>query len=190
MKWLTKVLFLFLALLLPTAIFIFLKSFGKNEFVVPALFNDTVVAPHDCSSFVYTTPYSIRDSVLSELAWDSLNSMTLVVFLDSIPENQHQASLQIKRLLAEFQSEDFGIVTLAEKGQVSVTNSSFGPVKDLELPSESFLVLRNCIFLLHGLDNAVLVDSKRMIRGQYNMNDLDDADRLIMQEMNILFKRY
>lgn len=189
-RWVTKVLFLFLAFLLPTAIFIFLKSFGKNEFEVPALFNDSGPRPADCNSFRYTFPYSVQDSVLSELKWDNQDSITLVIFDDSIPENRHQKSVQVKRILSEFQSENFHIIRVAELSDQGPIKSLNDKVMNLELRHESFLIFKNCIFLLQGIDNAVLVDSKRRIRGQYNLNDLEDADRLIMQEMNILFKRY
>jgi hypothetical protein len=60
----------------------------------------------------------------------------------------------------------------------------------LSLSEKEFLRIRNCIFLLDDKNDAVIIDRQKRIRGQYTLTKRDDADRMIMQEMNILFKRY
>src|SRR5688572_25080711 len=60
-----KALFLFLALLLPVGIFVFLKIFGENQFDVAPLHQEGMIeAPANCN-LKYTTPYIIPDSVMS-----------------------------------------------------------------------------------------------------------------------------
>src|SRR5882672_9775545 len=78
-----KVIFLFLALLLPIAVFIFLKSFGKNEFAVQPLFQDSVSVPIGCSSFSYPVPYVTPDTVLAQVFHEINDSLALLVFDDS-----------------------------------------------------------------------------------------------------------
>ena len=68
-----KVLFLFLALGLPIVVFVFLKLFGKNQFAVAPLFQDSIQSPVGCNSFAYQTPYTIPDSLLTKLEWNSID---------------------------------------------------------------------------------------------------------------------
>lgn len=75
-----KALFLFLALALPVSIFIFLKFFGKNEFEVAPLYQDTaptVVA--DCG-FTYNTGYTLPDTVIAQLIAFKQNELYLIHF--------------------------------------------------------------------------------------------------------------
>lgn len=57
-----KVLYLFLALLLPGLIFVFLKKMGKNEFDLPVYYSDGVDST-DCP-FQYGAPYHLSDTLL------------------------------------------------------------------------------------------------------------------------------
>ena len=160
-----KILFLFLALLLPVVVFLFLKGFGKNEFNVPPMFQDVIESPEDCTSFEYITPYIISDSIMSRLSWSKHDSLTLIVFNDTSEEASNKKLVQIDRLRVEFPTEKLNVVTSTE------------------------VMFKSCIFLLKATDNAVMMDSKRRIRGQYNLTDLDEADRLIM-EVKIILKEY
>jgi hypothetical protein len=159
-----KLLLLFLALLLPVVIFLFLKGFGSNQFDVPPLFQDVVDNPVGCDSTEYVFPYKINDSVLADISWRNSDSLTLVVYNDSTIGGG-KISNQVDRIRTEFPKEKLNLI--------NNTNQTF----------------RNCAFLLKASDNVVLIDSKKRIRGQYNLNDLDEADRLIM-EVKILLKLY
>lgn len=77
-----KALFLFLALLLPVGIFVFLKFFGKNEFDVPALYEDKApVVDADCG-VTYSTGYTLADSVMTQLSAQNQNEVYLIHFSD------------------------------------------------------------------------------------------------------------
>jgi hypothetical protein len=56
-----KVIYLFLALLLPGLTFVFLKKFGKNEFNIPIYHRDGVDST-ECT-FAYAAPYLLPDSL-------------------------------------------------------------------------------------------------------------------------------
>ena len=66
MKNAKKGILLFLALLMPAVIFIFLKMFGRNEFDVTPLFQDKVAVAGECN-LEYVTPYRVADSVRAGL---------------------------------------------------------------------------------------------------------------------------
>jgi len=58
-----KHLFLFLALVLPVAIFFFLKGFGRNRFDLPVIHEAEGEWPNDCQS-PSAYPFVVADSVM------------------------------------------------------------------------------------------------------------------------------
>ena len=184
-----KILFLFLALLLPVLIFLFLRSFGKNEFDVPVLFADSVEAPVSCSAYSYKGPYVITDSVLQEISWNGNDSLTIIVFEDGDKANQHERKIHLTRIFTEFKTEPLKVIHIYRE-PIPYEISPDNRLETINLKEEEFHRIKNCVLLLNSNDDAVIVDTKKRIRGQYNLTKRDDADRMIMQEMNILFKRY
>jgi hypothetical protein len=160
---LKKAVFLFLALLFPVCIFVFLKYFGKNEFTVPALFAD--VHPEGISDCGITImlPYHIPDSVQESLQLPK-DSLILIHFGEDSTESQQQ----LTRVKHEYGNEM--------------------PLKFLHA-SDSISYLRKCIFFLTGGYDLVLLDGDGVIRGQYKAGDREEVDRLLM-EIAILLKRY
>jgi hypothetical protein len=184
-----KLLFLFLALLLPILIYFFLKSFGRNEFEVPVLFADSVTAPVACNAYSYKAPYLITDSVLQKISWNSTDSLTIIVFDDQNKANQHERKISMTRIFDQFKTEPLKVIHIYNSTphlEVNLNNR----LDRMDVEEEEFNRLRNCVFLLSSDSDAVIIDYKKRIRGQYNLTKRDDADRMIMQEMNILFKRY
>lgn len=183
-----KLLFLFLALLLPVLIFLFLRSFGKNEFNVPVLFADSVSAPVACKQYTYKVPYLIPDSVLQKIAWNPQDSLTIVVFEDNQTEKRHERNIHVGRVFAEFKTEPLQVIRL-HNNQTKIDLKQ-ARLTNVSLLEGDFKTLHDCIFLLIPDNDAVIIDRNKRIRGQYNLTEREDADRMIMQEMNILFKRY
>lgn len=180
-----KPILLFLALLLPVGVFVFLKFFGKNEFAVPVLFTENIEQPVGCDAFTYTLPYAIHDSVMKQIPWSSDDSISLIVFLDSVV-NKQEIRIQLNRVFTEFSGEKFSVCALTDKesGKVNLNDSRF--ILSVESANK---VLKHCVFLLEGNNNTVLLDSRRRIRGQYAITDREEADRLIL-EMKIMLKQY
>ena len=183
-----KLLVLFFALLLPILIFLFLKSFGKNEFDVPVLFADSVTAPVNCSVYKYPVPYSIPDSVLKQISWNASDTLTIVVFEDGLMKNKHERDIHIERVFAEFKKEPLHLVRVFS--EQTIPNLKEDRLTEVSLSESDFRAFHDCTFLLDMYQDAVIIDSRKRIRGQYNLVKREDADRMIMQEMNILFKRY
>lgn len=156
-----KLILLFLALLLPVCIFLFLKIFGKNQFSVAPLFTD--VLPENTSecgvaiALPYQIPKVVQDSLLL-----SKTRLTLIHF--GILESQEHNSF--KRIKDEY-PDRVGFIMLPDAA----------------------IDLRRCVFFLTGKKDLVLVDNEGVIRGQYESTDRDEIDRLRM-ELTILFNEY
>lgn len=160
-----KTLFLSLALILPVAIFIFLKIFGRNEFEVPVLYERAEIeVPENCN-FEYRLPYRVADSVFSSLAGNRRDSLYVFYFDPSL-------NSAIRRVSVEF-----------EGAPVSTVAAS-------DLPGNTDLrILRECVLLMRSDTSVALVDHRNRIRGYYNGSDRDEVDRLIV-EIKIILKEY
>lgn len=155
-----KFIYLFLALLLPGLIFVFLRKFGKNEFNIPIYYEAGVTdAPAACGNF--SIPYRVADSVLQVIS--TVNQPMLVVI---------DTSTDVKRNLGRLKSE---------------LNDSFSiifPKSDLQWAS-----WLDCAFLLHKPWTTVLIDEQGRIRGYYSPASREESDRLLV-ELRILLKQY
>ncbi|MFZ5970610.1 MAG: hypothetical protein ACOYXA_03365 [Bacteroidota bacterium] len=94
-----KGFYLFLALLLPGIIFIFLKKFGKNEFNLPVY--EAAVVGNECPYTSYPSPYAVPDSLWKE----NRTYATLFVF----PGTANQQN-NLEKLWEEFSKEELKIV--------------------------------------------------------------------------------
>jgi len=160
---LKKPILLFLALLFPACIFLFLKFFGKNEFAVPPLYTDS--APEgakECGVSV-ALPYHIPDHVKSPL-FLSEDSLVLI---------------------------HFGELNSVGAKQLERVSNEYGKAIKLQLmpASDSAMQLKSCIFFLKDRYDLVLVDRAGLIRGEYISDDREEVDRLLI-ELAILNKKY
>ena len=160
----TKALFLFLALILPVCVFLFLKFFGRNEYDVKPLFWDSL-PPADTKCPPVTVPYVVSDSVRSQLLVEH-DSLVVIAFKDEADIN---SSNQMKRITEEVSNLPLTLLTFSG--------------------SERHLFWKNCVFFLKGSQDMVVVDRRGRIRGQYMSTDREDADRLLT-EVTIILKRY
>lgn len=160
-----KGIFLFLALLLPVLIYVFLKLFGKNEFNVEPLFQDSKVAVDrkDCGPISF--PYKISADVLNTIITAN-DSLALICF-DGLDEDSKK---EFPRLKEELRTDPIRI-TITDPG------------------TESQSKWYECIFIMSQPSDMVLVDRKGTIRGQYESSDRDEIDRL-KTEITIILKRY
>jgi hypothetical protein len=159
-----KVLFLFLALLLPACVFVFLKMFGKNEFEVPLLHQEGTIEPSPECNFNYATPYTISDSVMSRVETEGSASLYLLSFSND--------EAVISRLKTEAGEEGLRFVAASRLAENAGTRQK----------------IKDCILLSKTTD-LVLLDNQKRIRGYYSTQKLDDVDRLIL-EIKIILKKY
>lgn len=153
-----KVVYLFLALLLPGLIFVFLKYFGKNEFDIPVYYTEGVKdIPAECR-LISEGQYYISDSVLAKMNWQA------GVMLVSQATDKERAELN-----------------------QLVSNSNFEGLQ-LTYLNEGESKIKNCILLMKDPWNAVLIDDQKRIRGYYKLGHRDDMDRLEVELKILLKK--
>lgn len=153
---------MFLALLLPGCVFVFLKLFGSNEFAVEPLFQNEVALPQGCPSVTF--PYHLHDSIMSSLKIEN-DSVVLVVLRALTPEGD----TQVRRIEEEFKGDAVHTVFVHN--------------------TPNFNGWKKCIFLLKEPFDLVLVDKVGTLRGQYISHDREDIDRLLT-ELAIILKKY
>jgi len=157
-----KAIFLFLALLLPVFVFLFLKMFGRNEFAVAPLY--TTVSPDvPAGCAPVSIPYHLPDSIQSSLIKAS-DSLVIVWFgiLSSEGEKQH------RRINEAYQNDAIASISIDDARQP---------------------YWRKCLFFLKPPYDVALVDSRGLIRGQYVSHDREEIDRLKI-EIDIILKKY
>lgn len=155
-----KFIYLFLALLLPGLIFVFLRKFGKNEFNIPVYYETGVTdAPAACGN--YPIPYRVADSVLQVIR---TGNKPMLIVADT--------STDVKRNLGRLKQE---------------LNDSFSVV--FPESDSRWVTWLDCTFLLHKPWTAVLIDEHGQIRGYYSPASREEADRLLV-EIRILLKQY
>jgi hypothetical protein len=156
MKTGQKIILLFVALLLPGCIFLFLKIFGRNEFAVEPLFQKEAPAlPSPCGQVV--APYIVSSERLSGLIkpTDSL----AIVFLSKDSIGTSSSRKTFTQLKEEY-----------EKDPVALTMK--WPAND------GFDSTFHCTFAMKKPNDIALVDNHGVIRGQYESTDRDEIDRL------------
>ncbi len=160
-----KLLYLIIALVLPSSVFVFLKLTGRNQFDIPVYYSTGIDSLSTICNNDYSKPYVLNDSVLNKLKWVE-KECSLFVLADS---NQPE----INRLNGIFEEKEYAIYSVAK----------------LQLDSISSWRWKNCAFIAKEKINIVLVDKQKRIRGYYTIGSREEMDRLIV-EMKILLKKY
>jgi len=162
-----KIIYLFLALLLPVLIFLFLKKFGKNEFNIPTYYQQGVDSLNAICGTRYAQPYQLADSILQQAGWEG-KPASLFVFQKEVMANK-----EFKRLFDSFDQKEFQVVEADSQKMSEAVAARWS----------------SCVFMVHAPRNVVLVDSEKKIRGYYVIDSREETDRLIV-EMEILLKKY
>ncbi|HCM74793.1 MAG TPA: hypothetical protein DIS90_00305 [Cytophagales bacterium] len=172
-----KSILLFLALLLPVSIFLFLHFFGKNEFVVPVFYKEEVALPADCN-LDYTFPYKVNSTKLP------LSEISVVLFSAGFTSTDlDEALFQLGRLNDEFGDRAPDLFIIKE-----ASDSLSGVQHALTLEKADYKREQECVFLA-GTNPIILVDDNKQIRGLYQDVSLKEVDRLIL-ELKIIYKQY
>lgn len=177
-----KALLMAVAMFLPISIFLFLKFFGKNEFVVEPLFqkNDSTVTIACNKQIIY--PYKVSIQQLDTLLKSNQATLTAISF----SEDEERLKDFAQRVRYKFTLSEISLYQVELDSLISNRNSKFEIIK---LDKASVEEAKTCVFLLSGLNNLVLVDREGNIRGQYQLGNLDEEDRLLV-ETTIILKKY
>ncbi len=162
----SKKLFQFLILIailaIPVIIFLFLKSYGNNQFDIPYYHTEAGSYNFDCDFPQDTFRVSLTEKN------DKKANVTLF-FKDSRPFGVNDLTNTQSRLKSLFK-DDFSFTAYGN-------NDS--------LDSAAFKKLMNCGFVTDTVNQFILHDAKGRIRGYYN-TDLEELDRLIVETKILL----
>lgn len=159
---------MFLALLLPALVFVFLKYAGRNEFNIPVYFEEGVTKPLSGCRQNYDKPYRITNAVWPG-PYEIRRAANVLVF--------PARGLDFNKLKSAI-DEEFG------PGNVWLREA-----RVLATDSVMCNVWKKCIFFVDQPNQAVLVDTEGRIRGYYNLQLREEIDRLRV-ELKILMKKY
>lgn len=162
-----KFTYLFLALLVPGLIFVFLKFAGSNRFDIPVYPLEGTPLHSACVGDI-RGPYQVPDS-----AWQTLT-----------------ATAAATAMVVQFPAEGLNGAAVANAVKEEIGNEvSFIPMIEMTSDSATLARWKSCVFLLEGPRQAVLIDSQRRIRGFYDLRNRDEVDRLRV-ELKILLEKY
>lgn len=159
---------MFLALLLPALVFVFLKYAGRNEFNIPIYFEEGVVMPPSGCGQTYDKPYRIPNTVWPVTYVTQQEAKVLVFPERGFDFNKLKSAID----------EEFG------PGNVWLKEAFL-----LATDSATSNVWKKCIFLVNEPNQAVLIDMEGRIRGYYDLRLREEVDRLRV-ELKILLKKY
>ncbi|CAN5389065.1 SCO family protein [soil metagenome] len=217
MKSLYKAGILLFLLAVPVFIFVFLKSFGRNNYELPVYYEEGVISSLSNCNFntgTHTIPdFQFSSHTNKSVSGDILENKITVVdfFFTSCPNICPVMSKQLSRVQEKFKDNNsVNIIsitvdpehdtpevlqTYAERYQVNNTNWVF-----LTGNKEKIYSLARCGFILPVEDGDgspedfihsekfILVDGQKRIRGYYDGTDREDVDRLIL-EINVLLSQ-
>ncbi|MBL7871460.1 MAG: hypothetical protein JNM78_07605 [Cyclobacteriaceae bacterium] len=159
-----KLVYLFLALLLPIGVFLFLRAFGKNEFSIPVYYETEMPEYPASCHLIHKIPYTVPDAILRGAGWQGESAALFIA--DTSPE----VLKNMKHLDEEFTS--FEVQKIYPHQDTTRWDSWC-----------------TCFFFLKKPWSVVLIDSERKIRGFYAPKSREEMDRLTV-ELKILLKQY
>ncbi|MCE2733315.1 MAG: hypothetical protein O9302_06875 [Cyclobacteriaceae bacterium] len=177
-----KALLMAVAMFLPISIFLFLKFFGKNEFVVEPLFQQNDSTSVLLCNKPITYPYKIAIQQLDTLLENNKATLTALSFSDDEDRLKDFA----ERVQEKFTKSEISLYQVKSDSLIPNRTSKFEIIR---LDKARIEEVKSCVFLLSGLNNLVLVDREGNIRGQYQLGNLDEEDRLLV-ETTIILKKY
>lgn len=166
---------LFIALVLPVAIYLFLQGFGNNIYELPKLYQTEL--PADVST---TCSNIVLPHVLSFEKYGINSELPKVLDIRMNAESNSFLDNEFNRVNNYFLEKRYE--------RVLIGNSSLVTPNYTKITVEDLSLFVNCT-LLHTDNNSfmVLVDKDGFIRSYYDKNDRADFDRLIV-ELEILKK--
>ena len=159
-----KGLYLFIALLVPVLIFVFLKFFGKNQFDIPIYYQNGLDSLSTTCQVSFPKPYVLPDSIPLLSGYQA-----------------HLLSLDTTRVAEKYLS---GIGESFDANEVGVTSINSFPFSTAQVER-----LKSCVLMLNPPWTVVLIDNQRRIRGYYNPKTQEETDRMVV-ELKILLKKY
>ncbi|MDN5202835.1 SCO family protein [Fulvivirgaceae bacterium BMA10] len=208
MRKVTKVVVLIITLLVPVIIYIFLKTFGTNQYDLPIFYEQGVISSSsvDCSyaeGKVHTIPdfelFAGNGEILTGTSIQDHFSVFHFFKSTNSKENK-DVSFELARVQDAFSEPQLKILSIAIDSVDQEGNQFYRNVNSENKSNWIFLngdkseiqKLLNCGFVIWDhptkRDDSfplVLIDKEKRIRGYYDGGSRKEVDRLIL-EINVL----
>jgi protein SCO1/2 len=203
-------------LLVPVVIFLFLRSFGNNQYDIPILFQDGVEDPLGDCNMVESGQHFIPDFTLTDQDGhirgknEMSDKITIVdFFFTSCPSICPIMSTELERVDDAFRNDDeiqIYSISIDPEYDTPEVLSEYAklhmatPGKWFFLTGDKSLIynLARCGFLLPTIDGKgepeefvhsdkfALIDGQGRIRGYYSGTNREDVDKLILETKILL----
>jgi hypothetical protein len=187
-----KGVYLFLLILLPVIIFLFLKGFGKNQFDIPILYIDgigdtlTNVSCLDRSNSQYFVESSyFEKGIVKVVQFEKQDGPVLKTRLEELEKVQDIFYQNPRIKMTTFlDGSSLQASSISNYNRRITFLDQFWRFEELD--SVAYANLKQCSLVLTPLDSrVVLIDEENKIRGYYNIMEREETDRLIL-ELRIL----
>ncbi|MGW8123505.1 hypothetical protein ACV07N_12665 [Roseivirga echinicomitans] len=187
-----KGFFLFLLIMFPVLLFLFLKGFGTNQFSIPIYYSNGIgdtlrqvtCLERDSEQYIVKNPQLVL-GVTKVIHFERMDGPVLKSRLEELEKVQD----------VFYDNSEIQMFTYLNNASIQ-TNAITGYNQRIRfmdqfwhfqaLDSNSWSNLKHCGLVMSELDNrVVLVDAKNQIRGYYNIMEREETDRLIL-ELRIL----
>jgi len=207
MKREVKILILIFILLIPAALYIFLQTFGQNEYSLPVYpvggvekLSDTGVNERIYSDKIILP--DMYDPQGHHLEQEVFSENIIVLELVSDGDNVLRRDYQINRVSDIFRKErSVRLLRVFEKGDTATYLEHDSGIDQRDNVSVCYIGIEEMRTLARhqlalgvdhdqkmALEQLVLIDKDQRIRGYYDIRDVEDIDRLIL-EIKILLNQ-
>lgn len=186
-----KGIFLFLLIILPIVIFLFLKGFGRNEFTIPIYYEqglgDSLSTPcldRAKSQYYVNSPFT-EEGKIKLIHFERIDGPLTLFRLEELERVQDVFGEDSEvELITSVNEKSMKVQEVNDyKNRIQFFDGFW---KRQQLDSLAWADLKFCDMAMSDLDNrVVLVDKQNRIRGYYNIAERDETDRLIL-ELRIL----
>ena len=197
-----KTFFLVLTLAIPVSIFLFLKFFGSNTFEVPVLFEHGIPGCTSISSPHVVPEFEYMSETEKTLSSKMLDGFLVFGIINGDIEDSRNRIIELIRIQDAFYEVGSPRFVLLTHGETIDPDSIQELTNEHGLQNMNYLIANmpgdalkdfcRCGLSMvddnfEGVDNLVLVDPKRNIRGIYNLFEMEQTDQLIL-ELKILMQ--
>ncbi|MGL1885668.1 MAG: hypothetical protein OCD76_04060 [Reichenbachiella sp.] len=174
-----KGIFLFLILLFPVLIYLFLQGFGDNQFNIPVYYQsglDTTIV--ECGAIKTFGQYTVDKMSVDEPREDGV---VLYDMFGLLTKGDVYTRNNLLSYLEKFKRDSrVNLLTVNSDSSRMKKLTHYNYLFERELSGTVLNEFARCGLVLNGdvVNQIVLVDSKRRIRGYFDPRELEEIDRL------------
>ncbi|UXX79922.1 hypothetical protein N7E81_02230 [Reichenbachiella carrageenanivorans] len=178
-----KIIMLFVILVFPVLIYLFLQSFGKNKFAIPVYYEQGVLAKDGCPTLPNGQPYHVDEAAVNQLLGISQQQSVSVYEIGNTDTESLKNNLYT--FLEKYKDKkEVQLLSIKALNDTIFTRTRYDAWQRYNLADSNLMRLGRCILhldlnsQLKADSGLVLVDQQQQIRGYYDPLELKEIDRL------------